>query len=226
MRMKPRVAILDIGSGNLRSAEKAIARLGADTTVTSDPDLAVNADGLVVPGVGAFGSCWEGLKRVKGDRVVGQRLAGSRPVFGICIGMQLMFERGEEFPFSAASENANEATATDGLGEWPGTVRRLSAEVLPHMGWNTVDIAADSQLFRGISPNTRFYFVHSYAALEWTMQDDPTGLIAPPKVSWSQHEDCRFVAAVENGPLWATQFHPEKSGDAGAVLLENWLDTL
>lgn len=224
--MKPRVAILDIGSGNLRSAEKAIARLGADTTVTSDPVVAVNADGLVVPGVGAFGSCWEGLKRVKGDRVIGQRLAGSRPVFGICIGMQLMFESGEEFPFSNPMGDTEKPTATEGLGEWPGTVRRLSAEVLPHMGWNTVDIADGSELFRGISSDTRFYFVHSYAVLEWTMQDDPNGLIAPPKVSWSQHENCRFVAAVENGPLWATQFHPEKSGDAGAVLLENWLETL
>ncbi|HHY07704.1 MAG TPA: imidazole glycerol phosphate synthase subunit HisH [Corynebacteriales bacterium] len=222
--MKPRVAILDIGSGNLRSAEKAVARVGAETTITSDPKVAVNADGLVVPGVGAFGSCWQGLQRVRGDRVIGQRLAGSRPVFGICIGMQLMFEQGEEFPYSADAEaETTKPTATAGLGEWPGTVRRLDASVLPHMGWNTVDMAADSQLFDGIAADTRFYFVHSYAALEWSLKEDPDGFIAPPKVSWAKHEDCRFVAAVENGPLWATQFHPEKSGDAGAVLLENWL---
>lgn len=224
--MKPRVAVLDIGSGNLRSAEKALAYVGADTCVTSDPTTALNADGLVVPGVGAFGSCWQGLRRVKGDRVIGQRLAGSRPVLGICIGMQLMFEAGEEFPFAGDDTSGSTLQRTEGMGEWPGVVKKLTASVLPHMGWNTIQAAEGSQLFHGIDPQTRFYFVHSYAALGWEMEPDPTGLFAPARVSWSQHEQCRFIAAVENGPLSATQFHPEKSGDAGSALLENWLRSL
>lgn len=224
--MKPRVAVLDIGSGNLRSAEKALAHVGVDTCVTSDPTIALNADGLVVPGVGAFGSCWQGLQRVKGDRVVGQRLAGSRPVLGICIGMQLMFEAGEEFPFTSEDSDNDGPQRTVGMGEWPGVVKKLDAHVLPHMGWNTIEAAEGALLFQGIDPDTRFYFVHSYAALDWEMEQDPTGLIAPARVSWSQHEQCRFIASVENGPLSATQFHPEKSGDAGSELLKNWLSCL
>lgn len=225
--MRPHVAVLDIGSGNLRSAEKAFAHVGADTCITNDPTTALNADGLVVPGVGAFGSCWEGLRRVHGDRIIDQRLAGSRPVFGICIGMQLMFDAGEEFPAAMDPATADEdIQRTEGMGEWPGVVKKLQASVLPHMGWNTVEAAEGSVLFRGMDADTRFYFVHSYAALEWEMEPDPSGLVLPARVSWSQHENCRFVAAVENGPLSATQFHPEKSGDAGAELLANWLSCL
>jgi glutamine amidotransferase len=205
------VVILDYGSGNLRSAERAVARAGADVEVTADPHAAIEADGLVVPGVGAFSACMEGLLAVGGHRIIGKRLAGGRPVLGICVGMQILFSRGVEH-----------GEETDGTGEWPGTVDRLHADVLPHMGWNTVRAPSDSQLFAGLDPAERFYFVHSYAARKWELDGLPG---QEPKVTWANHgED--FVAAVENGPLWATQFHPEKSGDAGAHLLRNWLATL
>ncbi|WP_326837862.1 imidazole glycerol phosphate synthase subunit HisH [Amycolatopsis rhabdoformis] len=206
------MVILDYGSGNLRSAERAVARAGAEVEVTADPQAALEADGLVVPGVGAFSACMAGLLDVHGHRIIGKRLAGGRPVLGICVGMQILFSRGVEH-----------GEETDGTGEWPGTVERLHADVLPHMGWNTVRAPEDSQLFAGINPEERFYFVHSYAAREWELDSGLAG--QQPKVTWANHgED--FVAAVENGPLWATQFHPEKSGDAGAKLLRNWLDTL
>ncbi|PRQ12512.1 imidazole glycerol phosphate synthase subunit HisH [Corynebacterium sp. 13CS0277] len=211
--MAKTVALLDYGSGNIRSAQRALERAGADVTVTRDPGIVLAADGLLVPGVGAFGACMEGLKAVHGDRMIGERLAGSRPVMGICVGMQILFEHGVEHGVDAA-----------GCGEWPGTVEKLRAHVLPHMGWNTVEPPAGSQMFAGLSPEERFYFVHSYGVMNWEFVDD--GLTTPPAVTWATHEDCRFVAAVENGPLWATQFHPEKSGDAGAQLLRNWLDTL
>jgi imidazole glycerol-phosphate synthase subunit HisH len=206
------VALLDYGSGNLHSAQRALARVGADVTVTSDPDVALAADGLVVPGVGAFAACMEGLKAVRGERIIGKRLAGGRPVLGICVGMQILFERGVEHGVEA-----------DGCGEWPGTVELLQAEVLPHMGWNTLQAPDDSVLFAGLDADTRFYFVHSYAAQKWELADDD--LIAPAKLTWADHGG-PFLAAVENGPLSATQFHPEKSGDAGAALLENWVRSL
>ncbi|MEV0072957.1 MULTISPECIES: imidazole glycerol phosphate synthase subunit HisH [unclassified Amycolatopsis] len=206
------MVILDYGSGNLRSAERAVARAGAEVEVTADPHAALEADGLVVPGVGAFSACMAGLLDVHGNRIIGKRLAGGRPVLGICVGMQILFSRGVEH-----------GEETEGTGEWPGTVERLHADVLPHMGWNTVRAPEDSQLFAGIDPEERFYFVHSYAAREWELESGLAG--RQPKVTWANHgED--FVAAVENGPLWATQFHPEKSGDAGAKLLRNWLATL
>ncbi|QNG18579.1 imidazole glycerol phosphate synthase subunit HisH [Rhodococcus triatomae] len=207
-----RIAVLDYGSGNLHSATRALARTGAEVEVTADPQVALAADGLLVPGVGAFAACMEGLRAVRGDRIIGQRLAGGRPVLGICVGMQILFEKGVEF-----------GVAADGCGEWPGTVDRLQADVLPHMGWNTVDAPEDSVLFAGLDPQTRFYFVHSYAAQRWEMP--PSEHLAPPKLTWADHGG-RFLAAVENGPLSATQFHPEKSGDAGAELLENWVRSL
>jgi glutamine amidotransferase len=205
-----KVVILDYGSGNLRSAERAVARVGAGVTVTADFDAALNADGLVVPGVGAFAACMNGLRGVRGEQIIGRRLAGGRPVLGICVGMQILFEKGVE------------NVTTDGCGEWPGTVERLDAPVLPHMGWNTVEAPEGSMLFAGAGPDTRFYFVHSYAVRRWEM---PAGRFAAPLVTWAEHGE-RFIAAVENGPLCATQFHPEKSGDAGALLLKNWLGTL
>jgi glutamine amidotransferase len=166
----------------------------------------------VVPGVGAFAACMAGLRGVDGPRVIGRRLAGGRPVLGICVGMQVLFERGVE-----------NGVETGGCDEWPGVVERLQAPVVPHMGWNTVEVPEDSTLFAGVE-RERFYFVHSYAARAWLLRTD--GHTRAPQVTWSEHGGDRFVAAVENGPLCATQFHPEKSGDAGAVLLRNWVESL
>jgi len=211
--MTTTVAILDYGSGNLRSAHRALARVGADATITNDPREVLAADGLLVPGVGAFAACMRGLKAINGPRLIGERLAGSRPVMGICVGMQILFEHGVEHGEDAA-----------GCGEWPGVVERLDADILPHMGWNTIDAAPDSAMFAGIDGSTRFYFVHSYGVQRWEFPEG--GITTPPLVSWATHQSARFVAAVENGPLWATQFHPEKSGDAGAELLKNWLAQL
>ncbi|MBP2477295.1 glutamine amidotransferase [Crossiella equi] len=203
------VVVLDYGFGNIRSAERALRRVGADVVVSADPRVAEAADGLVVPGVGAFAACMDGLRKVHGHKVIGQRLAGGRPVLGICVGLQILFEKGVEHGIEA-----------QGCGEWPGVVERLHAPVLPHMGWNTVRVPEGSALFAGLAEDTRFYFVHSYGVREWTLAPEPP--MPVPLVTWAHHgED--FVAAVENGPLMATQFHPEKSGDAGAHLLENWV---
>jgi glutamine amidotransferase len=178
-------------------------------TVTGDFHTALECDGLVVPGVGAFAACMAGLRAVHGERIIGRRLAGSRPVLGICVGMQILFERGIEH-----------GVQTEGCGEWPGIVDRLEAQIVPHMGWNTVRAPAGSMLFDGLDAGTRFYFVHSYAARTWQL--NPTPPFPAPLVTWATHGS-DFVAAAENGPLCATQFHPEKSGDAGAHLLQNWL---
>jgi glutamine amidotransferase len=207
-----RVVVLDYGSGNLRSAERALRRVGADVEVTADHHAALECDGLFVPGVGAFAACMDGLRGVAGDRIIGQRLAGGRPVLGVCVGMQILFDLGIEH-----------GVRTEGCGEWPGTVERLDAEIVPHMGWNTVRAPADSVLFDGLDASTRFYFVHSYAVRNWELAPEPP--MPAPKVTWATHGS-DFVAAAENGPLSATQFHPEKSGDAGAHLLTNWLKNL
>ncbi|MFC9737396.1 imidazole glycerol phosphate synthase subunit HisH [Streptomyces noursei] len=208
-----KVVVFDYGFGNVRSAERALAHVGADVEITRDYDTAMNADGLLVPGVGAFAACMRGLREARGDWIVGRRLAGGRPVMGICVGMQVLFGRGIEH-----------GVETAGLDEWPGTVGPLKAEVVPHMGWNTVRAAVDSQLFAGQPADARYYFVHSYAVHDWELEIGNEHL-APPKVTWATHGE-PFVAAVENGALWATQFHPEKSGDAGAQLLTNWIRTL
>jgi len=207
----PKVVVLDYGSGNLRSAQRALERVGADVTVTADANVALNADGLVVPGVGAFAACMEGLRGIDGERIIDVRLSGGRPVLGICVGMQILFSHGIEFGVDA-----------EGCGQWPGVVSRLDAPVIPHMGWNTVDAPAESDLFAGLDADTRFYFVHSYAAQKWELETPVDSPIAKPLVTWATHH-VPFVAAVENGALAATQFHPEKSGDAGAVLLSNWV---
>lgn len=216
----PTVALLDYGSGNLRSAQRALEHVGAQVTVTADPDTVLAADGLLVPGVGNFGACMTGLCAVHGDRLIDIRLSGGRPVLGICVGMQILFDYGVE----GAEGSAGDGPGTEGCGQWPGSVTKLEASVLPHMGWNTLEAAEDSDLFAGADPDERYYFVHSYVARDWELVTD--GHTEAPKVTWARHEDCRFVAAVENGPLWATQFHPEKSGEAGARLLRNWLATL
>lgn len=206
------VVVLDYGAGNVRSAVRALERVGAAVTVTADPKLAVEADGLLVPGVGAFAACMEGLRAAQGPRIIGQRLAGGRPVLGICVGMQILFESGTEH-----------GVYTEGCGEWPGEITRLQSPVLPHMGWNTVELPSGSRMFEGVSAEDRFYFVHSYAARAWELE---TEITEPPKVAWSEYGGDRFVAAVDNGALWATQFHPEKSGDVGSQLLKNWIGTL
>ncbi|MEU9749880.1 imidazole glycerol phosphate synthase subunit HisH [Streptomyces niveus] len=210
--MTKNVVVLDYGFGNVRSAERAVARAGAEVEITRDFDRAMNADGLIVPGVGAFSACMEGLRAARGDWIVDRRLAGGRPVLGICVGMQILFERGIEH-----------GVETEGLDEWPGTVGPLTAPTVPHMGWNTVEAPEDSLLFAGLDAGERYYFVHSYAVHDWSLEvTNPK--IRAPKVTWSRHGE-PFVAAVENGALWATQFHPEKSGDAGAQLLSNWIGT-
>ncbi len=188
---------------------RALERAGADVTLSAERQVALDADGLVVPGVGAFAACMEGLRAVKGHEIIGRRLAGGRPVLGICVGMQILFEHGAEH-----------GVTTQGCGEWPGTVERIQAPVVPHMGWNTVETPEGSSLFAGVE-GERFYFVHSYGVRHWGLVT--TGRTRAPLVTWAQHGGDRFVAAVENGPLSATQFHPEKSGDAGAALLSNWV---
>lgn len=202
--MTAKVVVLDYGSGNLRSAQRALARVGADVEVTADPGAAAAADGLVVPGVGAFAACMAGLRGIDGERIIAARVTAGRPVLGICVGMQILFAHGIEFGVDAA-----------GCGQWPGAVTKLDAPVIPHMGWNVVDAAAGSALFAGLDAATRFYFVHSYAAQRW---EGAAGAL----LTWASHHT-RFLAAVEDGPLAATQFHPEKSGDAGATLLANWV---
>lgn len=213
-RPLPVVAVLDYGSGNVHSAVKALERAGAKVELTRDPDAIMRADGLVVPGVGAFAAVMDQLKSVRGDELVDRRLAEGKPVLGICVGEQVMFARGIEREGDAP-----------GLGRWPGTVRELAASRLPHMGWNTVQAAPGSVLFRGIE-SERFYFVHSNAATNWEAGDpgDP-GDAESAKVTWAEHGE-RFIAAVESGPLSATQFHPEKSGEAGIALLRNWIASL
>ena len=208
---EPAVAVLDYGSGNIHSAAKALEAAGARVELTADRQRILDADGLVVPGVGAFAAVMQALTAVRGDELIDRRLAGSRPVLGICVGMQVLFERGVE-----------RGQDTEGLGEWPGKVTQLDAPVLPHMGWNTVSAPDDSTLFAGLH-DERFYFVHSFAAQEWEMP--PSSSIAPPKLTWAEHGS-KFLAAVENGPLSATQFHPEKSGEAGIRLLRNWVQSL
>ena len=209
----PVVVVLDYGSGNLRSAQRALERAGAVVEVTSNRDRAEECDGLVVPGVGAFAACMRGLEGVGAASIIERRLAGGRPVLGICVGMQVMFTLGVEH---------DETTA--GLAQWPGVVERLHAPVLPHMGWDTVGVPEGSRLFRGLE-NESFYFVHSYAVTSWAWDDRGGGVRRPPLVTWCDYGE-PFVAAIENGPLVATQFHPEKSGDAGLALLRNWVREL
>jgi len=203
------VVVLDYGSGNLRSAQRALVRAGADVAVTADLAAAAEADGLVVPGVGAYAACMAGIDALGAGDVIAERVAAGRPVLGICVGAQVLFEYGDEH-----------GTVTKGLGLLPGGVTRLHASRVPHMGWNTVSVPASSWLFTGVPGGARFYFVHSYAAR-------PTAALAGSGavVTVTDHGG-PFVAAVERGPLVATQFHPEKSGDAGAALLRTWVGSV
>jgi len=207
----PSVVVLDYGSGNVHSAAKALELAGARVELTADRDRVASADGLLVPGVGAFSAVMSSLNSVGGGALIEKRLTGSRPVLGICVGMQVLFETGVE-----------RGNDTPGLGEWPGSVTELEAPVLPHMGWNTVEAPEGTRLFAGIE-RERFYFVHSFAAQSWELDVQPP--FPKPLLTWAEHGS-RFLAAVENGPLTATQFHPEKSGEPGIRLLKNWLATL
>ena len=209
--MTKRVVVLDYGIGNIHSAVKALEYAGAKVELTADPIKVQDADGLVVPGVGAFAAVMEALNKVKAPELIDKRLAGGKPVLGICVGLQVMFEKGLEHDLE-----------TDGLGQWPGVVAKLASLKLPHMGWNNVSVATGSKIFAGVE-NELFYFVHSYAAKEFSLQVD-LPFIAPA-VSFAEYGE-KFVAAVENGPLTGVQFHPEKSGEAGISLLRNWLGTI
>ncbi len=196
------IAILDYGSGNLRSAHRAFERSGEEVVVTSDFDIALNAKGLVVPGVGAFAACMQGLQAVRGDEIVRQRVALNRPTLGICVGMQILFSQGVEHGVHA------------GVGIWDATVEKLETKVLPHMGWNTVTPHKESKIFKGVESES-FYFVHSYAVTK-----------SVGKVESFTDYEGPFIAAIEDGAMTATQFHPEKSGDAGLHLIKNWVATL
>ena len=199
------IAILDYGSGNLRSAQRAFERSGSEVVVTSDRDTALNAAGLVVPGVGAFAACMRGLVAIGGDEIVRARVAAKRPTLGICVGMQILFRDGDE--------HAN-STPHNGVGIWQESITKLAAPILPHMGWNTVAVTGHSQLFKGIADQS-FYFVHSYAAKSSVGSAQ----------AWTTHGE-KFLSAVEDGAICATQFHPEKSGDAGLELIKNWVGLL
>jgi glutamine amidotransferase len=205
------VVVFDYGSGNVHSAVKALEHAGATVILTRDKSQSLEADGLVVPGVGAFEAVMTALVEAGGDHIIDSRLAGGKAVLGICVGLQVLFETGMEH-----------GVTTAGLGQWPGVVDKLEAPRLPHMGWNTVEVPEGSQLFRGVE-DERFYFVHSYGVTQFELEGG--GPLAAPLVTWAEHGQ-RFVAAVENGPLSATQFHPEKSGPAGLTLLRNWVESL
>lgn len=199
------IAILDYGSGNLRSAQRAFERSGAEVVVTSDRDIALNAAGLVVPGVGAFAACMRGLIGIGGDEIVRTRVSAQRPTLGICVGMQIFFRDGDEH---------TEGALHKGVGVWQESISKVNAPILPHMGWNTVSITGESNLLKGLGDQS-FYFVHSYAAKKSVGSAQ----------AWTTHGE-KFLSAVEDGAICATQFHPEKSGDAGLALIKNWVGML
>jgi glutamine amidotransferase len=205
-----KVALLDYGSGNIHSAAKALQAAGAEVKLTSNKSELIEADGLVIPGVGAFAAVMEKLNQLDAGSIIDSRLVAGKPVLGICVGMQVLFERGVE------------NQGADGFGQWPGVVEKLNAPILPHIGWTEVESNPESELFSGLE-NERFYFVHSYAAKSWSLNIRPPFRSA--KLAYAEHGE-KFLAAVENGPLSATQFHPEKSGQAGLKLLGNWIGTL
>lgn len=205
------VVVLDYGSGNVRSVLRAVEKNKVKVKLSSDFTEALNAKGLIIPGVGAFASCMSGLKTVRASEIIDRRLVANRPILGICVGMQVMFESGSEHEIES-----------DGLGQWPGVVEQLAAPILPHMGFNSVTIANGSKMFAGVE-QAQFYFLHSFAAKK--LEFEKSSKIIKPLIHRTNYFE-EFIAAVENGPLWATQFHPEKSGDAGLKLISNWLGTL
>ncbi len=197
---QPLLAVLDYGIGNLRSAQKALERVGADARLTDDSGVVAGAAGVVLPGVGAFGPCMAALRATGLDRVAHRAATDGRPFLGICIGMQLLYDGSEEAP------------GVPGLGVLPGPVRRLPPKVKhPQMQWNPLDVVRPSPLVAGLPEPAWMYFVHSFAA------EDTADAVAT----------CDYggpvVAAVERGPVWATQFHPEKSGANGLAVLANFV---
>lgn len=197
------IGVLDYGSGNLHSACRALQATGAEVVLSSRHEVLLGCDALVLPGVGAYAACMAQLRAVGGDELVLGWVADERPLLGICVGHQVLFERGVEHGVDTA-----------GLGVLPGVVEGLRARPLPHMGWNTVEPAPNSAIFDGLA-GERFYFVHSYGVRESELPAD--------ELTTAEHGGDRFVAAVEHGWVTSTQFHPEKSGAAGARLLRNWV---
>ncbi|MCE2807922.1 MAG: imidazole glycerol phosphate synthase subunit HisH [Actinobacteria bacterium] len=200
--VRPLVAVLDYGIGNLRSAQKALERVGADARLTADSGLIADADAVVLPGVGAFGACMDALRDCRLDEVAVAAANDDRPFLGVCVGMQMLYEGSEESPDAV------------GLGVLPGRLRLLPDTVKrPQMQWNLVDVRRPSQLFATVEDPVWLYFVHSYAA-----DADGESVIAT----------CDYggpvAAAVERDGLWATQFHPEKSGTVGLELLRGFVD--
>ncbi len=217
------VVVLDLAQGGLDPLVRMLERQGAQVRVSDDRGAAAEADGLVVAAAGEFPACIAGLRAVHGPQVIGRRLAGGRAVLGIGAGMQVLFERwvprGAEV--SGGKVSGGEVP---GVGEWPGTVEPLAAPDGPHTGWVSVQAPTASTLFAGVE-DRRFYFHHSCAVRRWELSTT-TRRFRLPLVAWSEHRGDQLVAAVENGPLTATQFHPEESGEAGATLIGNWLRTL
>ena len=200
------IAILDYGSGNIRSAQRACEKTGAEVVITSDFKTALAADGLVIPGVGAFGACMKGLRAVRGEELIKERLKLGRKILGICVGMQVLF---------AESDELFNGERTSGVGIFPQKVEKLSAPVLPHIGWSEIESKNNSGSFADLN-GKRFYFVHSYA-VKSEVSD---------AVNISCNYGDNFIAAIETDLITATQFHPEKSGDAGLKLINNWVASL
>ncbi len=209
--MTKKIVILDYGFGNIRSAHKVFQKIGAQAEISNDYQDSLNADGLVIPGVGAFKACMQGILNVKADEIVDKRLSGGRKVFGICVGMQIMFDQGTEH-----------AETVKGLGQWPGVVEEIRNPILPHMGWNEVEVTQGSSIFKGVE-DQKFYFVHSFAAKDLNIKESEK--FDQPLKHFTTYGE-KFLASVENNALVATQFHPEKSGDAGILLLKNWLESI
>lgn len=196
------IAVVDYGIGNLRSAEKALQHLGGDARLSSDAREIERAEMVVLPGVGAFGACMTALRSCGLDVVTKEAATDGRPFLAVCVGMQMLFDASDESP------------GVSGLGIIEGKVTRLPSSVrLPQMGWNTLDITPGSTLCAGLSDQAWLYFVHSFAP-----EPADTNVVA----AWCEYGR-RFAAAIESGPVWATQFHPEKSSDAGLALLRNFL---
>jgi imidazole glycerol-phosphate synthase subunit HisH len=196
------IAILDYGMGNLRSVEKALERVGAQAVITADRERAREADGVVLPGVGAFPRAMTRVRELGFDALIDDRVRGAKPVLGVCLGMQLLFER------------STELGGAEGIGVLGGEVRELPAPglKLPHIGWEPIRWARESELTGGIDDGTAFYFVHSFAP----DPGDPTDVLGT-----AEHGE-PFVCAVERGRVWGVQCHPEKSSAAGLRLYENF----